>query len=266
MRERAQQSWPALPNTAVGAAAAACSRSASAKTTLADLPPSSSVTRLIGLGRARRDPPPHLRRAGEGDLGHVGCSTIRCPHTRPRPTTTFSTPSGTPASTAIRSSSTAVSGVSSAGFSTTVLPAASAGPTFQEAIAIGKFQGVISADHAERLAEGQVHAAGHGDGVAQQPLRGAGVVVGTCRPPSPSRRARPRSACRRCGPRAGPAPRLGRAPPSATARMQRGALAGRHAPPGREGLARPLDRGVGLLHSCPRHLGHHLARWRARRP
>ena len=30
MRERAQQSWPALPNTALGAAAAAFSRSASA--------------------------------------------------------------------------------------------------------------------------------------------------------------------------------------------------------------------------------------------
>src|SRR5919197_5841153 len=48
MRERAQQSWPAFPNTAAGAGAAACSRSASAKTTLAD-----------------------LGRAGEADLRHV---------------------------------------------------------------------------------------------------------------------------------------------------------------------------------------------------
>ena len=47
MRERAQQSWPALSKTAPGAAAAAASTSASAKTTFADLPPSSSVTRLI---------------------------------------------------------------------------------------------------------------------------------------------------------------------------------------------------------------------------
>ena len=45
----------------------------------------------------------------------------------------------------MRSSSTAVSGVSSAGFSTTVLPAASAGATFHDAIVSGKFQGVISA-------------------------------------------------------------------------------------------------------------------------
>ena len=73
-----------------------------------------------------------------------GCSTSRCPHTEPGPATTFSTPSGRPASSAIRSSSSAVSGVSSAGLSTTVLPAASAGATFHEAIVSGKFQGVIS--------------------------------------------------------------------------------------------------------------------------
>ena len=47
MRERAQQSCPALSKTAYGAAEAASSRSASSKTTFADFPPSSSVTRLI---------------------------------------------------------------------------------------------------------------------------------------------------------------------------------------------------------------------------
>ncbi len=72
-----------------------------------------------------------------------GCSTSRCPHTEPGPATTFTTPSGMPASSAIRSNSSAVSGVSSAGFSTTVFPAASAGPSFQPAIVSGKFQGVI---------------------------------------------------------------------------------------------------------------------------
>ena len=36
-----------------------------------------------------------------------------------------------------------MSGVSSAGFRTTVFPAASAGATFHEAIASGKFQGVM---------------------------------------------------------------------------------------------------------------------------
>ena len=38
----------------------------------------------------------------------------------------------------------AVSGVSSAGLSTTVLPAASAGPIFQEAMVSGKFHGTMS--------------------------------------------------------------------------------------------------------------------------
>ena len=66
------------------------------------------------------------------------------PHTLPGPTTTLTTPSGTPASSAMRSSSSAVSGVSSAGLSTTVLPAASAGPSFQAAIVSGKFHGTIS--------------------------------------------------------------------------------------------------------------------------
>ena len=42
--------------------------------------------------------------------------------------------------------SSAVSGVSSAGLSTTVQPAASAGPILRVAIAAGKFQGVISSE------------------------------------------------------------------------------------------------------------------------
>ena len=77
-------------------------------------------------------------------LATSGCSTSRAPQTLPGPATTFSTPSGTPASRAMRSSSRAVSGVSSAGLSTTVLPAARAGATFHEAMTSGKFQGTIS--------------------------------------------------------------------------------------------------------------------------
>ncbi len=144
MRERAQQSWPALPKTALGAAAAARSRSASAKTMLADLPPSSSVTRLIVCAAAAAIPRPTSVEPVKATLATSGCSTRRCPHTRPGPTTTLTTPSGIPDSTAILSNSTAVSGVSSAGLRTTVLPAASAGPSFQPAMTSGKFQGVMS--------------------------------------------------------------------------------------------------------------------------
>ena len=48
---------------------------------------------------------------------------------------------------------TAVSGVSSAGLSTTVLPAASAGAPFHATMIIGKFHGMIGAHHPERLAQ-----------------------------------------------------------------------------------------------------------------
>ncbi len=76
-------------------------------------------------------------------LATSGCSTSRCPQTLPGPATTLRTPSGIPASSAILSSSSEVRGVSSAGLRTTVLPAARAGATFQEAIVSGKFHGVI---------------------------------------------------------------------------------------------------------------------------
>ena len=143
IRDRAQQSWPALAKTATGAAAAAASRSASAKTTLADLPPSSSVTRLIVCAAPAPIPRPTSVDPVKAILATSGCSTRRFPHTDPGPATTLSTPCGRPASSAMRSSSIAVKGVSSAGLRTTVLPAARAGATFHEAITSGKFQGVI---------------------------------------------------------------------------------------------------------------------------
>ena len=57
---------------------------------------------------------------------------------------TLTTPAGTPASSRIGISASMVSGVSDAGFSTTVQPAASAGPILRVAIAAGKFHGVTS--------------------------------------------------------------------------------------------------------------------------
>ena len=145
IRERAQQSWPALPNTAPGAAAAAAWMSASANTTFADLPPSSSVTRLIVSAAPAAIRRPTSVEPVNATFATSGCSTSRAPAVEPGPTSTFTTPSGIPASTAIRSNSIAVSGVSSAGLSTTVLPAASAGASFHDAIVSGKFHGVISA-------------------------------------------------------------------------------------------------------------------------
>ena len=144
MRLRAQQSWPALPNTAPGAAAAAAGRSASAKMMFGDLPPSSSVTRLIVSAAPVAIWRPTSVEPVNAIFATSGCSTSRCPQVRPGPTTTLTTPSGRPASSASSAKRSAVSGVSSAGLSTTVFPAASAGPSFQAAIVSGKFHGTIS--------------------------------------------------------------------------------------------------------------------------
>ena len=54
----------------------------------------------------------------------------------------FTTPSGKPACWQTSANNNAVSGVVSAGFSTTVFPAASAGAIFQANISNGKFQGI----------------------------------------------------------------------------------------------------------------------------
>ena len=55
----------------------------------------------------------------------------------------LTTPSGKPASWMSEASSIAPTGVCSAGLRTTVLPAASAGASFQAAISSGKFHGMI---------------------------------------------------------------------------------------------------------------------------
>src|SRR4029453_15406500 len=74
-----------------------------------------------------------------------GLSTRAGPICEPRPTTRLRTPGGSPAlsSTSVRCQ--AVSGVSSAGLKTTVLPKTRAGATFHVGIATGKFQGVMRA-------------------------------------------------------------------------------------------------------------------------
>ena len=85
MRDRAQQSCPALPKTAIGAAAAAASRSASANTTFADFPPSSSVTRLIVAAAPSAIPRPTSVEPVNAIFATSGCSTRRAPQTDPGP-------------------------------------------------------------------------------------------------------------------------------------------------------------------------------------
>ena len=76
-------------------------------------------------------------------LSMPGCAVSAAPASPP-PHTTLSAPAGRPASAASAARRNAVSGVSGAGFSTTVQPAASAGAIFHSAIASGKFHGTIA--------------------------------------------------------------------------------------------------------------------------
>jgi hypothetical protein len=114
---------------------------ASAKTMLAALPPSSRVA-SCRCRRWRGDELADLGAAGERDLVDAGVVDERRAGGA-RPVTMLTTPSGSSASWMISASSSAVSGVVSAGLSTTVLPQASAGAIFQAAMSSGKFHGMI---------------------------------------------------------------------------------------------------------------------------
>src|SRR5690606_23528557 len=75
----------------------------------------------------------------------AGCTTMASPTFGPRPCTTLSTPAGNPISAASAPSIVAVTGVTSDGLATTVLPAASAGAIFQVNRYSGRFHGEIVA-------------------------------------------------------------------------------------------------------------------------
>ncbi len=145
MRLRAQQSWPALSRNDAGAVAAARSRSASAKTMLGLLPPSSRVTRFtVAAQRAMTERPTAVEPV-KTILPTRGWSTSAVPVTGPAPGSVWNSPSGSPASRASAARRSAVSGVFSAGFRSTAFPAARAGAVPQAAMGMGKFHGAMTA-------------------------------------------------------------------------------------------------------------------------
>ena len=231
--------------------------SASANTTLADLPPSSSVTRLIVCAAPAAIERPTSVEPVNATLATSGCSTSRCPQVRPGPATTLTTPSGRPGLDRDpleleRGQRRQLGGLEHHRV---------AGRQRRRELPRGDHEREVprrdQRHHAERLAERHADAAGHRDRVAQQPLRPAPRSSGRSRPPSPSRRARRRSACRRC------APRAARAPPAQPIErvgqpvQQRGAVGGRDRAPGRVRRLRSRDGGVRLLHARARDLGEH---------
>ncbi len=127
----------------------AWSSGASSKTTLAALPPSSRVSFLPVPATARWISLPTSVEPVNAILSTPGCATRACP-VAPSPVRMFTVPGGRPACWMTSASSSAVSGVVSAGLSTQVLPAASAGASFQAAISSGKFHGMTWPGHPER--------------------------------------------------------------------------------------------------------------------
>ncbi len=108
-----------------------------------DLPPSSRVTFLRFPAAACTISLPTSVDPVKATLSTIGWAASAAPAVSPKPVTTFTTPSGTPASAIRPARRIAVSEVCSAGLSTTVLPVVSAGPSFHAAISSGKFHGMI---------------------------------------------------------------------------------------------------------------------------
>jgi len=113
-------------------------------TMIAFLPPISSVTRLPSRPAIALMPSPTSVEPVKESAWTCGCSTSGAPTWEPEPNTRLSTPPGSPASSKMRTKCHAISGVSPAGLNTAVLPATSAGMSFHDGIAKGKFHGVTT--------------------------------------------------------------------------------------------------------------------------
>ena len=108
------------------------------------MPPSSAVKGTMLAAAAAP-----MRRAVSGEpvklMRRTRGATVRAaPTSAPTPCTRLNAPGGRPASAVRSASSDADSGDHSAGLSTTLLPAARAGATFQVASMNGAFHGVIT--------------------------------------------------------------------------------------------------------------------------
>jgi len=131
-----------MPETAPLTAA---SKSASAKTTLGDLPPSSRLTCLKSRAAAWLMWRPVASEPVKVIFRTRGCSTRAAPTSWPNPVTTLTTPGGSPASWKSRTSSRVEAEVNSDGLITTVQPAARTGAIFQASNNNGEFHGVMTA-------------------------------------------------------------------------------------------------------------------------
>ena len=112
------------------------------------LPPSSSETFLICPAHWAMSSLPTSVEPVKPSLRTIGLEVISPPMTgasSASPVTMLSTPGGRPASSPRRMTASALSGVCSAGLSTIVQPAPSAGAALRVGMAAGKFHGVMPA-------------------------------------------------------------------------------------------------------------------------
>ena len=131
MREPHRQICPLFWKALRTSVSRCCRQSLSAKTSVGFLPPSSSETFLsAGAASWWMRWPTAVLPVNEIALTS-GAVTMASPTLGPNPWTRLNTPGGHPISAASSASIVALAGVTSEGFATTVLPAASAGAIFQ---------------------------------------------------------------------------------------------------------------------------------------
>src|SRR5208282_899079 len=139
----AVQRWPVVPKAPHSPPSTANSRFASSSTIIGFLPPSSSEQCLKLLAAVA----PTILPTADDPVSEIarttGCSVSGVPTSDPKPVTMLITPLGIPASVSAWTRLKVESGVSWAGLITQVLPQTTAGSSFHEEIAMGKFQGVI---------------------------------------------------------------------------------------------------------------------------
>ena len=144
-RLAAVQASPMLRILAIIAPSTAASTSASSKTMNGALPPSSIETRCSSSADCRMitlptvvDPVKLTLRSRSSAISAL----LRLLESEV--VTMLRTPAGRPTSSSVAASASIVSGVSSAGLTTIVQPAAMAGPILRVPIASGKFHGVMN--------------------------------------------------------------------------------------------------------------------------
>jgi len=142
-RFAAVQACPMFRNLASIAPSTALSRSASSNTTNGAFPPSSIETRSTPLAACSMSRTPTSVEPVKDSLRSRGSAMIGAESREAEDeVTTFTTPAGRPTSSSSAAKASVVSGVSVAGLTTEVQPAASAGAILRVAIASGKFHGV----------------------------------------------------------------------------------------------------------------------------